>query len=181
MSIKSFKKYYPVFLLTIVVVIASAFTVTTEEISRVVLESRQDPETLALLQQIFPEAVLYTYSTDTEIYTIYDISRQKVGYAAYGEGQGFSYIDIVVLVGLEDAETIKSVIVISQYETDSYWNSLMRRNFLDRFIGLNIENCYLNGYKQTGGIDAVSGSTYSSRGVVEAVRDAILEKIQYLD
>ena len=45
------------------------------------MESRQDPETLALLQQIFNDAVFYSFNANEEIYTIYNSSRHKLGYA----------------------------------------------------------------------------------------------------
>jgi Na+-translocating ferredoxin:NAD+ oxidoreductase RnfG subunit len=151
----------------------------TEKVTRAVLESRQDPETLALLQEIFAEADFYTYDAGTELYTLYDSSREEIGYAAYGEARGYAS-NIVVLAGLGDKETIKGILVISQRETQAYWENLDRNNFFDQFIGLKVASCFLNSYKNTGGVDAASGATYSSRGVVDAVRDAILEKIQYL-
>jgi Na+-translocating ferredoxin:NAD+ oxidoreductase RnfG subunit len=174
------RKYYPVFLLVMVVVLASAFMITTEEISRVALESQQDPATLALLQQIFPEADYYRYDKKTDIYTLYNNSRQEVGYAFYGESWGYRGT-ITVLVGLRDKETIENIVVISQNDDLSYWNKLKEQNFFSQFIELEVVECYPSYSWQPGGVDCVSGATFSSKGVINAVRDAILEKIQYLD
>jgi Na+-translocating ferredoxin:NAD+ oxidoreductase RnfG subunit len=174
-------KFYPVILLTIVIVMATAFMITTEKISRAALESQQDPATLALLQQIFPDAGFYSYSVDTEIYTIYDNNHKEIGYAFYGEGLGYTG-KIVVLVGLEDKETIKNIIVISQYETAEYFKRLTTFHFFDQFIDLKVENCIpVYSWQDKDGVDVTSGATYSSIGVINAVQSAALEKIPYLD
>jgi Na+-translocating ferredoxin:NAD+ oxidoreductase RnfG subunit len=178
--INAFKKYYPVFFLAVVILVSCALMMGAEKINRAVMESKQDPETVALLQQLFPDAVFYNYSVDTEIYTIYNSSRHKLGYAVYGAEYGYRS-KITVLAGLKDSETIKNIIVISQLEDISYWNRIMKSNFLDQFIDLNVEECYTSYSWLPGGVDAVSGSTYSSRGVINAVRDAILDKLEYFD
>ena len=174
------EKFYPILLITLVIVIAVLLLVTIENITRVKLESRQDQETLELLQGIFPEANLYTFDEDTEIYTLYNKGRSEIGHAFYGSSRGFRG-DIVVLVGLEDKETIKSIIVTSQYEDGSYWRILEFSNFFDQFTGLKIEDCFPSYSWLPGGVDAATGATASSKGVVNAVREAALEKVEYLD
>jgi uncharacterized protein with FMN-binding domain len=98
----------------------------------------------------------------------------------YGEGTGYRG-KITVLAGLKDKETIENIIIISQIEDFSYWNRLELNNFFAQFIELNVEECYPSYSFLPGGVDSVSGATYSSKGVTNAVRDAILDKLQYLD
>jgi len=76
MTVNYFRKYYPIVLLIVVIIVSTALLSAAERINRAVLESRQDPETLALLQQLFTDATFYTYRVDTEIYTLYDSKRQ---------------------------------------------------------------------------------------------------------
>ena len=178
--INRLKKYYAVLFIVIIILVCSALLMGAEKVNRMVLESQQDPATLALLQQIFTDATFYTYSVDTEIYTVYNSGRHKIGYAFYGEGQGYKG-RIIVLTGLEDKETIKNIIVISQSEDLSYWERMIKQNFFDQFIGLNVEECYPSFSWLPGGVDTISGSTVSSRGVIYAVGDAILDKSDYLD
>ncbi len=178
--INAFKKYYPVLFLVVVILVSCALMMGAEKINRAVMESKQDPATVALLQQLFPDAVFYNYSVDTEIYTIYNAGRHKLGYAMYGAEYGYRG-KITVLAGLKDKETIENIIVISQAEDLSYWNRLINNKFFDQFIGLAVEECYPSYVILPGGVDAISGSTYSSRGVTNAVRDAILDKLVYLD
>jgi len=175
------KKLYPILLITLVIAIAVSLLVTSESITRAVLEGRQDQETLELLQGIFPEANFYTFDEDTEIYTLYNNGRNEIGYAFYGEDWGYRS-KIVVLVGLEDKETIRGIVVTSQYENPSFWKSLINNNFFEQFTGLKIEDCALKRYGGEGGqVDAATRATVSCMGVVNAVRKAALEKIEYLD
>lgn len=178
--IKGLKNFYPVLFLVIIILVCSALLMGADKVNRMVLESQQDPAIIALLQQIFPEATFYRYNADEEIYTVYDSGRQKTGYAMYGAGYGYRG-KITVLAGLKDKETIKNIIIISQSEDLSFWNKLITDKYLDQFIELPVEECYASYSWLPGGVDSVSGSTYSSKGVVSAVRDAILDKLEYLD
>lgn len=180
MTVNYFRKYYPIVLLVVVIIVSTALLSAAERINRAVLESRQDPETIALLQQLFTDATFYTYSVDTEIYTLYDSKRHKLGYAMYGEGWGYRS-KITVLAGLKDKETIHNIIVIHQIEDISYWNRLKNDNFFDQFIGLDVEECYPSYKILPGGVDSTTGATYSSKGVTNAVQDAIMDKLEYLD
>jgi Na+-translocating ferredoxin:NAD+ oxidoreductase RnfG subunit len=178
--IKGLKNFYPVLFLVIIILVCSALLMGADKVNRMVLESQQDPATVALLQQIFPEAAFYRYSVDEEIYTVYNSARHKIGYAMYGVDYGYRG-KITVLAGLKDKETIKNIIVISQSEDLMYWERLIKNKFLDQFIEIPVEECYSSYSWLPGGVDSVSGSTYSSRGVINAVRDAILDKLEYLD
>jgi Na+-translocating ferredoxin:NAD+ oxidoreductase RnfG subunit len=172
------KKLYPVWLFTLVVFITLSLLVNLESITRVEIAARQDQETLELLQTIFPEANLYTFDEDTEIYTIYNKGRSEVGYAFYGSDRGYRG-EIIVLVGLEDKETIRGITVTQQHEDYWYWYRLIDGNFFEQFAGLKIVNCFLKGYGAgRGQVDAASGATISSWGVVDAVRKSALEKIE---
>jgi len=174
------KKLYPILLITLVLLISVSILVTLESITRSAIVARNDQETLGLLQRIFPEASFYTFYEDTEIYALYNEGRKEIGYAFYGSSRGY-ITDIVVLIGLEDTVTIRNIIVTQQYESYSYWDRL-ESDFFEQFIGLKIEDCVLKRYGyEGGGVDAATGATYSSRGVVNAVREAALEKIKYLN
>jgi electron transport complex protein RnfG len=128
---------------------------------------------LELLQSIFPEADFFTFDKDTGIYTLYNEGRSELGYAFYGSSRGYEG-EIVVLVGLEDKETIRGTVVTSQSETYSYWIMLVYGNFFEQFIGLKIEDCAI---KEGGGqIDAITGATISSWAVVDAVRSGSFGK-----
>jgi hypothetical protein len=143
MNIK--KSLYAAFFVTLTVIISITSLAITKKAAQSVLETRNDPETLALLQQIFTGADYYSYDADTEIYTVYGRNYEETGYAFYGVEKGFRN-NIYVLVGLEDKETIKNIVVTEQHEDYAYWLILVTDNFLEQFAGLKIENCFLTGY-----------------------------------
>jgi Na+-translocating ferredoxin:NAD+ oxidoreductase RnfG subunit len=172
-----FKIFYPMIFVITVVAIMLTLLAFTEGFTRAALQSHQDQKTLEMLKEIFPKASFYTLEDD--IYIIYNSGRNEIGYAFYAEGWGW-VSKIVILVGLEDKETIKGIIVVSQYETPSYWNLLVKSNFFDQLNGLKIEDCklkhpYIEGLGQ---VEGVTGATVSSRAVVDIVREAALEKIE---
>jgi len=170
------KKFYPIAFITIAVLITVSLLALTESITRAELESRQDQQTLEMLQEIFPKASFYIL--EHGIYFIYDNGRYEIGYAFYAEGRGYGG-KMVILVGLEDKETIKGIIVVSHYESWGYWDGLLEHNFFDQLIGLRIEDCALKRYGGGGGqVDGITGATVSSKAVVDIVREAALEKVK---
>lgn len=166
----------PLLFVTLVIIFAVSFLSITDKFTRAVLEARQDPETLILLQQIFIGANYYSYDDDTGIYTLYERGRGEIGYAFYGSDRGYRGV-IDVLVGLQNNETIQGIVIIQQHEDYAYWDRLINNEFFEQFTGLKIENCFLTGYGAgKGQVDAASGATVSSWGVTDAVRKAALTK-----
>jgi Na+-translocating ferredoxin:NAD+ oxidoreductase RnfG subunit len=152
------------------------------------LNQEQDPDIANMLMEIFPEFGYYSYNEELEFYTVYDNSPKQIGYAFYAEGRGQSVTGyeagekfpnpIIVLVGLEDRETIKGIYVVSQGETFEYWIKLIERNYFEQFKGLKIQDAYLKRFGGT--VDSVSGATLSSTSVLDIVREAVLSKASIL-
>ena len=148
----------------------------------------QDEQNINLFQNVFSEAKYYTYDDVSEIYTLYNNSKKQIGYLFYANGMGEA-IDgkqfgtklpgpIVILVGLEDTETIHKIFVISHSETYGFWEYLVKRNYFNQFEGLKIEDSY---FIEAGGeVDSISGATISSKLVLNTVRIATLEKVKYI-
>jgi len=173
-------KFYPAVFITILVVVMVSLIAFTNNLTYSKIRVQVDQETLELLREIFPEASYF--NEDIGVYTIYDDSGHVVGYAFYGSSQGYK-AGVVVLVGLKDRETIKDIIVVSHHEDWGYWVKLQQQNFFDQFINLKIEDCYLNKkwYKVNNMVQNVSGATASCEGVVDAVREAALEKLKFIE
>ena len=100
-----FKKFYPILLIILVVILSVSLLVASETVTRAVLESRQDQETLELLQGIFPEASFYTSEEDTEIYTLYNNGRNEIDFAFYGSSWGFNFYITVIFINNSIADT----------------------------------------------------------------------------
>jgi Na+-translocating ferredoxin:NAD+ oxidoreductase RnfG subunit len=150
---------------------------------------KSDPQVLTILKNIFPEVSYYTYNEETEIYIVYDSHRLIFGYAFYAEGMGARVPlteggekipgPIIILVGLENKETIRGINVISHSETSWYWDALVQSNYFDQFDGLKIKDAYF--IREGGNIDCVTGATLSSKLVLSTVREAVLRKVEELD
>ncbi len=169
------KKYYPIFFLAIIVLSSVVLLSITNSLTKDKILAQEEEATLTQLNNMFSEMTNYTLDGDIYFITAGD---NIIGYAfkAIGNGYGGS---ISILIGLEtDKTTVKGISIISNAETAGLGSRITLPSFTDRFIGKNINDVKLT---QDGGqIDGISGSTISSRAVVETVRNTALEKIQEL-
>jgi len=168
------KNAFPIIILTVVVAICVTALTFTESITRDKIKAQEEQKIQKMLSAMFPDMSRYDFTND--IYTIYS-DGAKVGYVFLAVGKGYGG-DISILVGLEDETTVKGIKIISQSETPGLGSRIAESSFTDRFIGLDIKDVAL---RQEGGqIDAITGSTISSRAVVDAVRTTAMEKVKLL-
>lgn len=168
------RKFYPIIFVTIVVFISVTLLTFTESITRAKLESLQEQQTLDMLKEIFPDMSFYILEDD--IYIIY-ANRTVIGYAFLAVGNGWGG-EMDILVGLEDEETIKGIIVVSHNETLGWGSEVAESPFTDQFIGLKIDDVALKG--RGGQVDGITRATISCEAVVDAVRTTALEKVKSL-
>ncbi|UCC90512.1 MAG: RnfABCDGE type electron transport complex subunit G [Dehalococcoidia bacterium] len=169
------KKAFPVILLTIVVAISVNLLSFADRLTRPQIEAQQQLKIQNLLTGMFPDMSRYDFKND--IYTIYS-DGAKIGYAFIAVGKGYGG-DIDILVGLEDDTTIKGISIVSHSETPGLGSRITESFFTNQFAGLSIDEVAL---KRDGGeVDAITGSTISSRAVINAVRETAMEKVKQLD
>ena len=169
------KKAFPVILLTVVVAISVTLLTFTDRLTRDKIEYQKEQKIQSMLFEIFPNMSRYDFEND--IYTIYS-DGAKIGYAFLAVGKGYGG-DIDILVGLEDETTIKGISIVSHSETPGLGSRITESFFTDQFAGLSIDEVAL---KRNGGeVDAITGSTISSRAVINAVRDTAMEKVKLLE
>jgi len=171
---KFWKTASPVILLTIVVAVCVSILTYVDSITRDKIAAQENAAVEEMLATMFPEMTDYKY--ENEIYTIYD-GEEQVGYAFLAIGSGYGG-DINILVGLEDATTIKEISIISQEETPGLGTRITEPDFTNQFIGLPIDDVALS--RDGGQVDAITSSTISSSAVVDAVRETALEKVKQL-
>ncbi len=176
----------PAFFIAAIAVIAVLVSGVTG-CSTKLLES--DPETVAALSNVFDEASYYLYDEEAEVYTVYDAGKSQIGYAFYAEGMGEGIPaaeglekyagPIVILVGLDDAETVRGIFVVSHSETETFWVLLVNNDYAGQFVGISIEDVRLARFG--GQIDGVTGATLSSLLVLNTVKNTIQEKLSYIE
>ena len=174
MQANTLKRIFPVILITVVVFACVALLNWTDTITRAKIEAQKEQEVQTMLTEMFPNMSRYTFEDD--IYTIYS-DGAEVGYAFLAVGKGYGG-DIDILVGLEDETTVKGITIISHTETPGLGSRIAESSFTDKFAGLSIDEVAL---KQDGGeVDAITGSTISSKAVINAVRTTAMEKVKLL-
>ncbi len=87
-------------------------------------------------------------------------------------GKGYSSY-IKMLVALSPDLKISDVKVLDMNETPGLGDQVLERNFLDQFKGKSLSQIVLIKGETKENIQAISGATYSSRGVTNGVKDAV--------
>lgn len=175
---EALRKSMPVMFLTLVVLISVTLLIFTESFTAPVVEKRLRQQLVDQMVDIFPDINDFDYNEEIDIYTLYNDSGESIGYAFLASGSGYGG-DISILVGLEDAQTVKGIIILSHIETPDLGSRITEPSFLDQFIGLNINDVALT---QDGGqIDGLTSATISSKAVVNAVKETAMEKIAQLE
>ena len=127
---------------------------------------------LSMLQGMFPE--MSDYTLDNEIYVIKD-NGIVIGYAYIATGKGYAG-NIDILIGLEDAETVKGISIVKHSESPGLGARIVEDAYKNQYNDLKITDSDMtfNG----GNIDSITGATISSRAVADAVRVTALEKVR---
>ncbi len=115
-----------------------------------------------------------TWSADNKSYEYYQATAggKSVEYIAETAGKGYSSF-IKMLVSLSPDMKIREVKVLDMNETPGLGDQVLEKSFLDQFKGKSLSQIVLIKGETKENIQAVSGATYSSRGVTNGVRAAV--------
>ena len=113
------------------------------------------------VETIFGESGLTLTELDTDVYKVEKGGALK-GYCAKGVGVGFNG-DIELMVGYDQSFTVIGVSIVTNSETPGVGSRALEASYLERYKGQSGEDA---------DVDALSGATYSSRGVKAGVKDA---------
>jgi electron transport complex protein RnfG len=97
---------------------------------------------------------------------------KPVAFIAETAGKGYSSF-IKMLVSLSPDMKIGDVKVLDMNETPGLGDQVLEKSFLDQFKGKSLSQIVLIKGETKENIQAVSGATYSSRGVTNGVKDAV--------
>ena len=168
------KRYYPVILLVIVVLISADLLSFSDVLTGPILAQREQEAILARLKETFPDMTEPVIIDDVYVVTA---DNKIIGYAFLAKGMGIGG-QIKTLVILEDEATVKAISVIRQTETPGLGDLITLPEFIDQFAGRLIQDIKLT--TEGGQIDAITGATVSSTVVIETVRNAALEQVKAL-
>ncbi len=168
-------KIYPIVFLTVIVLISVSLLIYINSITSPIVEAQQEAEIKNMLSGMFADMDDFKY--EDEIYIIYQDS-EIIGYAFLATGKGYGG-KINILVGVDENFAIEDVVIISNTETPGLGSKITENSFTDQFKGMAAEDIALK--KDGGEVDAITGATISSKAVVEAIRKAMVEKINLLE
>jgi len=173
-KVKALSEFYPILAVTVVVFIAVAVLGGLDSVTRDMIEYQKEMKVQRMLNEIFPDMTSYTSEGD-----IYIVSADGtgVGFAFLAVGKGYGG-DIDILVGLEDETTLKGIAVIAHAETPGLGDKILAPDFTDRFVGIDIADVAVP--DEGGKVDAITGSTISTKAVIDAVRTTAMEKVKEL-
>jgi electron transport complex protein RnfG len=115
-----------------------------------------------------------------EIYTG-TLNNQLTGTAVVGSSErGYNGL-VKVMVGFESDGSIKNIVVLEQKETPGLGTKMKGDKFLRQFRGKNPSSFNLKPTKDGGDVDALTGSTITTRAFGEATQLAYDEFIKNID
>ena len=182
--LEALRRFIPVMFLTLVVFISVTLLIFTEGFTSPVVAERLRQQVVDKMVDIFPNIYgdEFDYNEETDVYTLYadEAKTEKIGYAFLAIGAGYGG-DISILVGLENAEIVKGIIILSHTETPLIGTRAIEPGFLNRLSGLAIGDI---AFEKDGGLissDGVTGATVTASAIINAVRETAMEKVAQLE
>jgi len=122
------------------------------------------------LTEVTPEAASFSLlSSDTDeyryIFAANEGNGNTLGYVTISQGQGFSG-KVTTVVGWSLDGTITYLDVPEHHDDIIWWRTLLQEEYFDQYIGRQ----YNEPLQLNSDIDAVTGATYSCRGVSAAIQ-----------
>lgn len=147
-------------------------SVTAEKIEAIAAETEEDAR-----REIFPDAASFgtPQTQDDVVYAeALDYKDRLIGYTFTSAAKGYGG-DVTVMTGVLPDGTIAGVEILDvSDETPGLGQNAKKPEFKAQFVGLSGTIGVSTASKQVeGGIDALTGATYTSRGVAEAVNKAL--------
>lgn len=163
-----------------------------------VIDGRKMAEKLVSYQAAYPTAVSMDLDKDTESAFEARVTALTENGSAYGnnilnevlrikdgDGKAIGYVasvtskdayknQLTVAVGMALDGTVQNVIVLEHEETPGLGSKAAEESFTSQFSGKNVESFIpVDGASADNEIDAISGATYSTNAVTNAVNEAL--------
>jgi len=169
--------FFPVIFLTLIVVVSVVALTLTNGITKDKIAIAKKEAISEMLATLFPEMEDFTLDEESGLYTPLT-EGESLGHAFMATATGYGGT-IDILIGLEPDATLRGIKIISQQETPGLGAKIIEGSFLSQFKGLSVNEVALS--RDGGKIDAITGATTSSSAVVNAVKEAILKKLETLN
>lgn len=155
--------------LAVICLLASTVLAVVNGFTAPQIQLQKEKEEQAALKEVMPQAAAFKpKAQDGKIlyYKAYDTADKLSGFIVKCEGKGYSSA-IESLAGLDLKLNITEVKVLAQNETPGLGTRVTGPQFLNQFNGKSLAGL--------GQIDAITGSTISSRAVIDSIKKRISE------
>ncbi|HEX9021730.1 MAG TPA: FMN-binding protein [Nitrospirota bacterium] len=165
--------------LVAIFVVAGVIMVLTYQQTYPVRFQAEKTEKEEALKEMAPDATdpikpAGTWAVNNKPYEYYQATASGKPVASIAETAGKGYSSYIkMLVSLGSDMKIKDVKVLDMNETPGLGDQVLEKGFLDQFKGKALSQIVLIKGETKENIQAVSGATYSSRGVTNGVKDAV--------
>jgi len=120
------------------------------------------------LQQYISQVKLEEISTSPLTYFVRDTVQglPHLGYGTIVSGQGYGGV-MKIATFVNNEGKIKHIEILKQLETPSFFNKVLDRRFVEKFINKNASDNFISGEH----VDVVSGATVTSKAISRAVAE----------
>lgn len=156
-----FKKYVkPILVLAVICIVVAGLLAATNGITAPIIERADAERAESIRKELLPEASSFS-ELDCGVGGVNSVfaADNGVGYIIESVGKGNNG-DVHLTVGLNAEGEIVGLVIGNHSEDAGIGTKAFEQSYFDSFIGLS---------KTADGVDAVSGATYSSSAVKQAV------------
>ncbi len=172
-----FKITMPLVLIFVVAGIIMALTYQKTYPDRFRAEQKEKEDALKEMAPTAPDPIKASgtwKAADNKDHEYYQATAGGKAVADIAETAGKGYSSYIkMLVALSPDMKITDVKVLDMNETPGLGDQVLEKSFLDQFKGKSLPQIVLIKGETKENIQAVSGATYSSRGVTNGVKDAV--------
>ena len=165
----SFKKtFLPAVVLGVICLICAAALALTDLLTAEKIAAVERERYLASAAAVLPAGTVLEelVGEDVQGFVGKDVNGAVVGYAIKTVARGYGG-DVGCVVGFDADGKIIGLSVSAPDETPGLGSNVQKKSFTDRFIGMNTAPALGEN------VDGVTGATYSSRAVADAVAQAL--------
>jgi electron transport complex protein RnfG len=173
-----FKRVFKTALVLIIIcAVTTAALAFTQVITADKIKKRELEDMFLARSQVLPSALSFNEQTllhEGENYTYFEAAGENgeaVGYVISGVSKGYGG-DVEIMVGIDNGE-IRGVEIVRSNETPGLGTKTQDKSYLGQYVGVLPQNGSFELGQGDGMVDAVSGATYSSSAVTDAVNKAI--------
>ncbi len=165
----TFRKQYlrPVLVLVLICMVVGVALSAVNAVTAPIIAANDEATTLATYAEALPEADSFTQlECDIDGVSAVLVADNGAGYVIAAQARGYGG-QVPLVVSFSNEGEILAVIIMDNDETPGMGKKVEDASFTDQFAGMAAQSITLDD------IDAVSGATYSSKAVVNAINLAV--------